>query len=107
MGFSGEALERGARRAASHPTHGTAFNALARFGFVARGVLHGLIGALALDLACGQSGANASQAGAFPHRGQRCLCLAVRARDQGRPRARARAGAGLDVVGLAAVADQV
>lgn len=65
MSSTGEALASGARRAASHPTHGRAFRALARFGFIARGVLYGLIGVLALDLAFGQGGANASQAGAM------------------------------------------
>jgi len=65
MSSTGEALTSGARRATSEATHGTAFKVLARFGFVARGILYGLIGVLALDLAFGQGGANASQAGAM------------------------------------------
>jgi hypothetical protein len=65
MTTTGEALTSRARQAAAHPTHGTAFKALARFGFVARGILYGLIGVLALDVAFGQGGANASQAGAM------------------------------------------
>jgi hypothetical protein len=65
MTSTGEALTHRAREAAEHPTHGTAFKALARFGFVARGVLYGLIGVLALDLAFGQGGESASQAGAM------------------------------------------
>ena len=65
MTTTGEALTSRARDAATHPAHGKAFKALARFGFVARGILYGLIGVLALDVAFGQGAANASQAGAM------------------------------------------
>jgi hypothetical protein len=49
------------RRAA----HGRWFEWIARFGFAARGVLFILIGVLAIELALGQGGRNASQAGAL------------------------------------------
>jgi hypothetical protein len=49
-----------ARRAADHPW----FERLARFGYVANGILHGVLGALALVLATGGS-AQADQSGAI------------------------------------------
>jgi hypothetical protein len=54
---------------AAHQTnraaHGRWFSLVARLGFVARGLIYGLIGVLALDLAFGRGGASASQAGAL------------------------------------------
>ena len=49
----------------SRAAHGRWFSFVARLGFVARGLIYGLIGVLALDLAFGRGGASASQAGAL------------------------------------------
>lgn len=49
----------------SRATHSRWFSLVARLGFVARGLIYGLIGVLALDLAFGRGGASASQAGAL------------------------------------------
>ena len=56
----------GASRDASHElTHSTAYAALARTGVVARGVVFGVIGVLALKLALGSGGKTTNQQGAL------------------------------------------
>jgi uncharacterized protein DUF1206 len=57
---AGRVQQRGQRAA-----HGPWLSWIARFGFAARGVLYILIGVLAVELALGQGGRNASQAGAL------------------------------------------
>ena len=59
-GLAGDVARQGQRAA-----HGPWFEWLARFGFAARGVLYLLIGALTVELALGQGGKSASQAGAL------------------------------------------
>jgi len=54
-------VEQGGQRAA----HGPWFSWVARFGFAARGALYILMGVLVADLAFGNGGKNASQAGAL------------------------------------------
>lgn len=44
-------IEIQARSAGRHPTHSTAFEALTRIGFVARGIIYGIIGGLAIQVA--------------------------------------------------------
>jgi hypothetical protein len=51
--------------AARELTHSTAYTALARSGFVARGVVFGVIGVLALKLALGSGGKTTNQQGAL------------------------------------------
>jgi hypothetical protein len=55
----------GSRNAAHEVTHSTAYEALARTGFVARGVVFGVIGVLALKLALGSGGKATNQQGAL------------------------------------------
>ncbi len=54
-----------ARSAGEGFVHSRAFEVLSRAGFVARGVVYGIIGLLALDLALGQGGKITNQQGAF------------------------------------------
>ena len=56
---------RQAERAGEKVEHTTAFEALARAGFVARGVIYGVIGILAVKLAIGAGGKTTSQSGAL------------------------------------------
>jgi Domain of Unknown Function (DUF1206) len=56
-----ETAERGGERVAQS----SGFEWLARGGFAARGVIYGVIGILALELALGSGGQNASQQGAL------------------------------------------
>ena len=44
-------IETQARSAGQHPTHSSAFEALTRIGFVARGVIYAIIGWLAIEVA--------------------------------------------------------
>jgi hypothetical protein len=61
---TGDVLSQAAQHS-SRAAHGRWFTILARLGFVARGIIYGLIGLLAIDLAFGRGGASASQAGAL------------------------------------------
>lgn len=61
---AGDALSQ-VQLQAGRAAHGPWFGFLARLGFVARGLVYGLIGLLAVDLAFGRGGASASQAGAL------------------------------------------
>ncbi|NKX54319.1 DUF1206 domain-containing protein [Arthrobacter sp. E918] len=66
MDQAGDRAKRGARQvagAAEQASQSRSFEAVARFGFAANGLLHVLIGALALQLALGKSG-EADQTGA-------------------------------------------
>jgi hypothetical protein len=54
-----------AERAGDKVEHTTGFEALARAGFVARGVIYGVIGILAVKLAIGAGGKTTSQGGAL------------------------------------------
>ena len=56
---------RRAERAGEKVEHTTGFEALARAGFVARGVIYGVIGILAVKLAIGAGGKTTSQSGAL------------------------------------------
>jgi len=56
---------RQAERAGDKVEHTTGFEALARAGFVARGVIYGVIGILAIKLALGAGGKTTSQSGAL------------------------------------------
>jgi Domain of Unknown Function (DUF1206) len=56
---------RGAERAGEQVGRSTAFEALARAGFVARGVIYGIIGILAIKLALGAGGKTTNQTGAL------------------------------------------
>jgi Domain of Unknown Function (DUF1206) len=56
---------RQAERAGEKVERTTAFEALARAGFVARGVIYGVIGILAVKLAIGAGGKTTSQSGAL------------------------------------------
>jgi uncharacterized protein DUF1206 len=56
---------RQAERAGEKVESTTAFEALARAGFVARGVIYGIIGILAVKLAIGEGGKTTSQSGAL------------------------------------------
>jgi hypothetical protein len=56
---------RRARSAGEDVAHSSAFEVLARAGFVARGLVYGIIGILALKLALGDAGKTASQTGAL------------------------------------------
>ena len=56
---------RQAERAGEKLEHTTVFEALARAGFVARGVIYGVIGILAAKLAVGAGGATTNQSGAL------------------------------------------
>ncbi len=56
---------RQAERAGEKVEHTTAFEALARAGFVARGVIYGVIGILAVKLAIGAGGKTTNQSGAL------------------------------------------
>jgi hypothetical protein len=56
---------RQAERAGEKVEHTTAFEALARAGFVARGVIYGVIGILAVKLAIGAGGTATNQSGAL------------------------------------------
>ena len=56
---------RRAERAGEKVEQTTAFEALARAGFVARGVIYGVIGILAVKLAIGAGGKTAGQSGAL------------------------------------------
>lgn len=56
---------RQAERAGERVERTAAFEALARAGFVARGVIYGVIGILAIKLAVGAGGKTASQSGAL------------------------------------------
>jgi hypothetical protein len=53
------------RRAGEAVTHSDAFEALARAGFVARGLLYGIIGILAIKVALGEGGRLTNQQGAL------------------------------------------
>ncbi|MGZ4232183.1 MAG: DUF1206 domain-containing protein [Solirubrobacteraceae bacterium] len=55
----------GSREPVRELTHSTAYEALARAGLVARGVVFGVIGVLALELAFGAGGKTTSQQGAL------------------------------------------
>jgi uncharacterized protein DUF1206 len=54
-----------AQRAGEHVERSMAFEALARAGFVARGVIYGIIGILAIEVALGTGGKTTSQTGAL------------------------------------------
>jgi hypothetical protein len=56
---------RHAERAGEKVEHTTAFEALARAGFVARGAIYGVIGLLAVKLAIGAGGKTTNQSGAL------------------------------------------
>jgi hypothetical protein len=56
---------RGAERAGEHVERTTAFEVLARAGFVARGVIYAVIGILAVKLAVGDGGKTTNQSGAL------------------------------------------
>jgi Domain of Unknown Function (DUF1206) len=56
---------RQAEQAGEKVEHTTAFEALARAGFVARGVIYGVIGILAVKVAVGAGGKTTSQSGAL------------------------------------------
>jgi hypothetical protein len=66
--YDGPGRTRGrapAREAARELTHSTAYEALARAGLVARGVVFGVIGILAFELALGSGGKTTNQQGAL------------------------------------------
>jgi Domain of Unknown Function (DUF1206) len=54
-----------AQRAGEHVGRSTAFEALARAGFVSRGVIYGIIGILAIKVALGTGGKTTNQTGAL------------------------------------------
>src|SRR6476619_590395 len=54
-----------AQRAGEHVERSTAFEALARAGFVSRGVIYGIIGILAIKVALGSGGKTTNQTGAL------------------------------------------
>src|SRR6476620_12200290 len=54
-----------AQRAGEHVERSTAFEALARAGFVSRGVIYGIIGILAVKVALGTGGKTTNQTGAL------------------------------------------
>jgi hypothetical protein len=62
---SGLAPVRGARSSAERATQSTAFEVLARAGFIARGVIYAIIGVLAIELALGVGGGTTNQRGAL------------------------------------------
>lgn len=58
-------IPAGARSTGRRATHSPAFEVLARIGFVARGVIYGTIGLLAIQVAIHSSGKSANQRGAM------------------------------------------
>jgi fumarate reductase subunit D len=56
---------RGARTSGEKVAHSRGFEWLARSGFVARGLIYGIIGILAIKLAAGAGGTNTNQQGAL------------------------------------------
>ena len=62
---SGAAGSRSGNAGARQLTHSTSYEALARAGLIARGVVFGVIGVLALKLALGSGGKTTSQQGAL------------------------------------------